>query len=100
MLMKLNLTTLVEEQLSIGVSLFPNPAADALNVEWSLRGSSHFNPHLWRLYDLTGRMAASGTWPSSAQRAQINVSNLPPGAYLQQLLDAGKQTASSRFVKR
>ena len=58
------------------VRLYPNPAANDLNIDLSF---IQYNDITYRIHDLLGRTIVSGT--THGQDRQIDISNLSPGSY-------------------
>lgn len=64
------------------LTVFPVPAADVVNVDWSALDTDRVD---YILYDLSGKAVRQGTWIN--RRSEISVSALPAGMYRLQLRD-------------
>ena len=95
-------TQLAVNDLTID-SIYPNPAAAAVHIRYTLPGghqSAAGSDHLF-VYDLLGRerRSVSLTHDGASEREiEINVSDLPAGVYLIQLQASGQSKVRS-FVK-
>lgn len=70
------------KEASDEVSVYPNPASDVLNIEYTLVKESAVNV---RIYDLTGKVVKVmnlGTEASGRTVSTIDVGDLPEGIYL------------------
>jgi hypothetical protein len=87
-----------ELKVEFMLKLYPNPVDDMLNVEILSAGDSQ---HIWKLYDMNGRMVASGMYPvhSGVNVHQIDTKNLPSGLYLMQS-DINGVMQSARILKQ
>lgn len=78
------------------VRLFPNPAADELNLDLSgiarAAGSYHIR-------DISGRLVAAGTFGRDDQRVKIALPAMQRGLYFLDL-QCGDYRATGKFVKR
>lgn len=79
------------EELS--ASLFPNPAKDVLNVQFSRPAITDVQV---KIYDLSGAMVLSQQFSGSQQR--INISELPGGLYFVRM-QAGNETVVTKLTK-
>lgn len=62
------------------LNVFPVPASDVLNVDWSALDTERVD---YTLFDLSGKAVRQGTWTD--RRSEISVSALPAGMYQLQL---------------
>jgi hypothetical protein len=74
-----------------GVTLFPNPASDRINIR-----VTGFTPGRIRLLDMHGRVLLD----ESGNRDQVDVSALPSGLYFMQLIAADGTPVSRKIVVR
>ena len=72
----------------IQVKIYPNPVQDILFIETALQNAA------WMIYDVTGRMVASGRLDENS----IDASQLESGVYLIRIV-TGDSENSARFVK-
>ena len=70
------------------VKIYPNPVHDILFIEPALQNAA------WMIYDVTGRMVASGRLDENS----IDASQLESGVYLIRIV-TGDSENSARFVK-
>jgi hypothetical protein len=70
--------------------VWPNPASSFLNIEWQEAGEAAI-----RLFDMTGKQVLRQS--GSGQREVVDVSGLPSGLYMLQLVQ-GEMKSSSRIV--
>jgi CubicO group peptidase (beta-lactamase class C family) len=80
-------TSVAEEIISSALRVYPNPASESVTIV-GIDAPSFFS-----VVDLNGRSLAAGTTTGS-----INISPLPPGAYIL-TLQVGGEARSVRFVK-
>jgi hypothetical protein len=84
-------------ELSISsLSFFPNPATDILQVNWS---SHEAQIRTIELHDATGRLVLTHHTGNDSG-AQLQVSQLPAGAYTLTVSDVQKRRATYSFVKK
>lgn len=69
-------------------TLYPNPAIDAINIQANSKVLSY------EIYDLTGRKVGAGN-----NSEKINVSNLPKGSYMINIVTKDGNT-TSKFIKK
>jgi len=92
------LTGLNENANTIGLSVYPNPAKDKIELNYSLKSTG---PVSYNVYDSKGAQVMSlnrGIQIAGQQKLAIDVSKLSAGAYTIQL-NADGTTVNSRFVK-
>lgn len=64
------------------LTLFPNPASDVLEVQYS--GQSQLFQQ-YRVVNIMGQVVLSGQWPQGQNRISLNVNDLDSGMYIFQL---------------
>jgi hypothetical protein len=89
----------LDEQASspIGISVFPNPATDNVQINFSLTGGRSVSIDL---FDLTGRQVHSmnvSTAASGLHTSTLDVSELPSGMYLLRIMDNKGRVGTTRF---
>ncbi len=92
------LVGLNESQNNIGLSVFPNPASDKIELSYLLSSSS---PVIADVYDIKGSKVltvSKGMQIAGAQKLALDVSQLSSGSY-SVVLKAGGTTVTSKFVK-
>ncbi|MCU0432116.1 MAG: T9SS type A sorting domain-containing protein [Bacteroidia bacterium] len=85
-------------QLPGGVKVFPNPAGQAVNINWEQTTSS---PHQITIYDLTGRIIiATLNTPvtTGVQTVSLPLSDIPGGVYLVKIEDEQGRQAVTRLT--
>ena len=76
--------------------LYPNPAAQELNLQLTL---NQVQPLALKLYDLQGRLMQTETWsPAQSLKAELDLTGLAPGLYVLSL-QVGDYNVVRRFVK-
>ena len=90
-----NVLDIDQAVLENGVSVFPNPAKDIVNVRFELPQATD-NLHLRMVNALGQSVYATELGQIRAENVEVNVSELPAGAYMIQLIDG--QTSVSRSV--
>jgi|GEM_PF-361159 len=81
----------------IGVSVFPNPATDNVQINFSLTGGRSVSIEL---FDLTGRQVSTvnvSTAASGIHTSTMDVSELPSGMYLMRVMDNKGRVGTTRF---
>jgi len=94
-----SITGLDESNNPLGVNLYPNPSANAINLVLNL--SEAVNAIL-EIYDSQGKLVANpklGNKTQGEHNLSINVSNLQNGLYLLKIV-AGENSVTKRFVKQ
>jgi hypothetical protein len=86
-------TTMEKVNPDFTINLFPNPAADQLNV---LVGGVHKKTEI-KVYNVVGKLVMQQG--SGNRLTQLSIANLSPGFYLVHVND-GKETRSAKFVKK
>jgi hypothetical protein len=86
---------LAAQTIADGLQLYPNPAGDVLNIQWSSSGNNDFE---WKVFDVTGTLVAQGRC-SDKQDHTIDIEKLKPGMYLMQLGE-GNVLQTKSFVKQ
>ena len=79
------------------LSVYPNPANDIINVEYS--GPQTSTGTTVRVMDLQGRTIQTIALPAPGAAVQVNVSGWPAGTYLLTVGEGG-QSVSKRLVKQ
>ncbi|MEM6698164.1 MAG: M43 family zinc metalloprotease, partial [Bacteroidota bacterium] len=69
----------------VGLTAYPNPASDALNVRFNLASEGNL-----RMIDITGRTVLELVVSYGRSVQEINVSNLPKGLYFLELRSEGE----------
>jgi hypothetical protein len=84
----------VNPEQPAGFRVFPNPAADELNVEFRT------NPKeaTLDLFDLYGRLQVTATIGQNSDNASIDVSGLTPGIYILKVREGEKVTGVEKVV--
>jgi hypothetical protein len=72
------------------VTLYPNPATDAIYLSGKDLGKMKY-----KIYDVVGNLISGGTLQSNS----IHVNELEAGAYLLQITDASGKPFTKRFIK-
>ena len=80
----------IAEQSNLGVSLYPNPANEQINV--MLENDAQVS-----VFDMTGRMISTSNY--KVGEAHLNVSGLENGVYFVNVRYANGTTAVTKFVK-
>jgi hypothetical protein len=81
----------IGEQATSALSVYPNPASELLKVE------SNVNVSRYEVYNVAGAMLMSQ--PVDSKSFNVNVSDLPTGAYLIKMTSEG-MVQTQRFVKK
>ncbi len=87
--------TLVEEETSSKMLLFPNPANEQLTIQWPYQGKQ---PALLQVYDFQGKVVMS----QEVAAAEVNLSTLAfsEGLYILKILSEGQVHTKKFVVKR
>lgn len=88
----LNTMSVSDKTFASGVSIYPNPVLNTLNI------SSEIVVQSAEVYDVTGRMVKSVKFNGLTTNA-INVSSLTGGNYIVKL-KSGEQTVARKFIKQ
>jgi hypothetical protein len=78
------------------VSVFPNPSADQVYVDWKGAGERL----TFQLFDLQGRPVFSKQLDAVAGRAALRLPDLPPGVYPYKVQEAGGRWGAGKLVLR
>lgn len=78
------------------LNLFPNPAADVINLE--LETDNPAGVFTWEITQMNGVVAKSGIL--TAGQRQISLCGLPAGVYVLQIIKAGEKFKSGLFVRQ
>jgi len=92
------LTGISENATTTGLTIFPNPATDKIEISYMLTSTS---PVTADIYDAKGSLVTSvnmGIQISGSQKMAIDVSKLSQGAY-SVVLNANGSSVTSKFVK-
>ncbi len=89
------LSTNVSEINSQSFQLFPNPVADILNIELNIEFANNYEI---RILDIKSQMVFDQKFDNMVKRPQLNVSNMPNGIYLIQIV-SNSLIYSQKFVK-
>jgi hypothetical protein len=87
----------VEQSLTLGMNVYPNPATDVVNIKYTLSKSSKVEIVL---LDELGRMvraAQTGQMGAGEQSTELNISDLNPGVYYVRLL-AGEAVETKGLI--
>ena len=90
-------TGIHENQQTLAVSLYPNPAHEQLNLRYTLENSTAVTINL---YDMNGRLVSSeskGTQTAGAQQSTLSLSGIPAGMYRVELVTE-KGRSNNRVV--
>ncbi len=80
--------------IAVDMKVYPNPATDMVNVEISTTVSGKLT---MEVYNLMGQKIQSVE--AMNNKAQINIGNLPAGAYVVDCYNDGMKVAAARFIK-
>ena len=81
---------------SRGLSLWPNPVRDELNIAW--RGDLKRMPRRFEVHDINGNRLVSGSVPEGDGAAVWDASAHPAGVYILSVYDSdGRALAHERF---
>ncbi|OSZ79185.1 hypothetical protein CAP35_13295 [Chitinophagaceae bacterium IBVUCB1] len=83
--------SVLQQQASSSISLFPNPATDYIHIKGMASAATVY------IYDVTGRQA--GSYAVQAADAQINIARLPAGSYTAKIISETAITVQ-QFVKQ
>jgi hypothetical protein len=81
-------------EAAISMKLYPNPASDYVNVEISETVKGEIS---MEVFNLMGQKIQSVK--AMNNKAQINIGNLPGGAYIVDCYSDGLKVAAARFIK-
>ena len=86
-------TGINEVKNELGATLFPNPASDDVNMQFSLLQPSAM---MMRVYDMDGRVVLSElqNLPGGANNLAIGVKDIAQGLYTVQLVNVTTQQSS------
>lgn len=84
----------IGELHAAGITIHPNPARDVITVE------ADGNITAWWIHDLAGRTVLRTIPPTGRAPLQIDVSTLPPGSYVLEILVGGGKKAGRIVVER
>ena len=78
------------------VKIYPNPASDWMQVETTGFSSS---PTLARWYSITGALMMEQSWPENQTANRFDISNLPDGHYVMEVVCADGSKKNKQLVK-
>jgi hypothetical protein len=78
-----------------GVHVFPNPASDHLNVEYSASSNDNVEIHI---INMTGKVVLSQKLESGAGSSSISTSDLAPGAYFSDMIINGTSVQKNKLT--
>jgi hypothetical protein len=84
------------DEHSDALSIWPNPAREALNIAW--RGDLRQPPHRFEIHDMRGLRVASGSVAPSAGAALWNCRDVPSGAYILSVFDTDEKLITTTPV--
>ncbi|WP_165789199.1 T9SS type A sorting domain-containing protein [Chryseobacterium shigense] len=87
-------TTEITEKSNVGVTVYPNPVADVVNVT-----SKDSKINLVSIVDITGRAVKTVLSSDKKNDLSINVSELNAGNYIL-IIDTEKEKFSKKFIKK
>lgn len=79
------------------VHIYPNPASRVINIELP---EQNYNALNYTLFDVTGRIVASGEGTKGAGSLQLNVSAIGEGLYFLRILANDQQLTKRIIIKR
>jgi hypothetical protein len=79
------------------VKVFPNPAKDELNLQYSFEGEGII---ALLISDLTGRVVQEQNLAVSSSVSSLNIKDLPEGMYLLELFDQKGNSKKTKFIKQ
>ena len=79
------------------IRLFPNPAADFVNVDF---GNRQFNNATVSLYDFTGKLLLREIYVNATNNKPLNIANLSLGLYLLVVTDGSSAIAVRKVIKK
>jgi hypothetical protein len=86
---------LAPEEAMATVALFPNPAASQLSVTYAAPGTDAVT---FELLNMLGETVMTRQLPVDAERAEINVAELPSGIYIYRMRSADIEMACDKLV--
>ncbi|MDA3823577.1 MAG: T9SS type A sorting domain-containing protein [Bacteroidales bacterium] len=81
-----------------GVSVFPNPTEDQLNIRFG--DSPNFSGGKVIISDISGKQISEQAYPEGEQHFKMNTQNLPAGTYIVNLLSKEGIQVSEKIVKK
>ncbi|MFP5471795.1 MAG: T9SS type A sorting domain-containing protein, partial [Bacteroidia bacterium] len=87
-----------KQKFKSGISLYPNPANDVINVAYDLLGSSEVTVNIVTIDGKISKSIALGSKHAGRHRNNINIEDLPNGMYLLQLKTASDSKVA-KFIK-
>ncbi len=89
---------LAPDMVDKGISIFPNPAQDAISFAFEQKQPSEVSI---RIHDTFGRLVAESIhqFRQGQQQGNIDISNLPSGQYFLTTITDGKVSDTVKFIK-
>lgn len=85
---------ILDEEIT-NVAVYPNPVSDVLNVEYQTSS----NTGVLTVYHVSGKQVLVNQLGQDESFHQLNLSNLPDGAYILTIQEAGKLPHTKRIIK-
>jgi len=87
----------LEARIEVG-DLYPNPVVESLHLAVKAKQNTFLN---WQIVGVDGRLQAAGVYNlhTDGNEIEINVSQLPQGVYILQLIDDNQQQTFRKFIK-
>lgn len=76
---------------ALKAKIFPNPAHDFVNVEFTLTKRETVNMTIYNLNGQVMKTVSEGQLPMGEQQLQVNISDLPYGNYILQITTSNEQ---------
>lgn len=95
-----NVTSVTENTIAVNTALFPNPANQVVNLQYTLTQASEMTVNVM---DLTGRVMTSmniGTQAMGNYSQELNIANYPAGIYTLQIVSGNAVTSKKLTVVR
>ncbi len=84
-----------EQRTNGGIAVYPNPANDAIYLEYSFEQEGNIQVEL---FDVNGKKQFSQNYNSQESRYQININQLVPGTYFLQIISS-TETITRKVIK-
>jgi len=85
----------IEDEVITNVSVYPNPVSDVLNVEYQTVS----NTAILTVYHVSGKQVLVNQLGQDEGYHRVNLGNLPDGAYILTIQEAGKLPHTERVIK-
>lgn len=79
------------------VSVYPNPAANTLNISLSGKATGHVSV---QIQDISGRVVANYDYTNPGSVLSMNIRSLTAGVYTVRMQEEGKPVQAAKFVKQ